>query len=201
MAEVKIPGKNYADGDQQHPVKSAKVKKLTTGQKIRKAFIADEINDVKSYAIFDVLIPLIKKALRELITNAFDMTFYGKPQARDRRDGTYYDYSRRDRDRDRDRDDRATRGRSTPQTYVGPMELDRVIFEDKEEAVEAYNYLIDALDQFGVATVSDFLSKAGLSTNPIHSKWGWYDDDMHGACVRQLPSGDWYVDLPKPKSI
>lgn len=197
MAEVKMPS-NYDPGNDAKETKKAKVKDLTMKQKLRKAFIADEVADVKTYAIFDVVIPSIKKVIRELVMNAIDMAFYGKPQARSRDDrgGAYYDYSRRDRDRDIP--DRRSQ-QSKAQQFVGVRDLDRVAFDDKEDAINTLSYLMDNIEEFGVATVSDFLASAGLTTNPIHQKWGWYD--LQGCSVRETPDGDWMVDLPRPKPI
>ena len=184
-----------------HPVKKANIKPPSLGQKIKRAFVANEVGDVKSYAIFEVVIPAAKRVIKDLIMNSIDMVFYGKPMGRDRdRDrGTYYQYSRRvdrdDRDRDRDRDRQRSEGRMD----VGIRDLDRVRFEDKEDAIDALAYLFDNIEEYGVATVSDFLSNAGINTNPIHNKWGWYD--LSGSSVREDPDGGWYCDMPKPKGI
>jgi hypothetical protein len=204
MAEKQMPMAETEESVEivKRPAKpQAKVKQLTTGQKIKKAFIADEITDVKSYAIFDVVIPSIKKVIRELVMNAIDMVFYGKPQARtsDRRRDPYYDWSRISRDDRDDRRDDRRRSESRGQQFVSIRELDRVVFEDKEDAINALASLMDSIEEFGAVTVADFLGEASLPTNPIHSKWGWYD--LQGCSVRQTPDGDWYVDLPRAKPI
>lgn len=188
--------------EKQHPKKST-VKPLTLRQKLKRAFISDEITDVKSYALFDVVIPAIKKVGRELVMNTFDMIFYGKPQRsnRDRDHGAYFDYSRRrDRDDD-DRDRRSDRQRTEGRMSVGVRELDRVRFDEREDAVDALSYLFDNIEEYGVATVSDFLSHAGIETNPLHNKWGWYEGMLNGAAVVEDPDGGYWVDMPKPKGV
>lgn len=218
MAEVRIEGSgntSYNDPAASKngavPAESearAKVKAPTMKQKIARAFIADEINDVKSYALFDVVIPSIKRVIRDLIMNAIDMTFYGKSKAsrdpRDDRDATYVSYSRysrRERDDRDDRDsrrDRESRSRGTQQ--IGIRDLDRVIFAEKEDAVDALSYLMDNIEEYGVASVADFLSSARLETTTIHQKWGWFD--LQGSSVCECPDGSgWYVRMPKPRGI
>lgn len=193
--------------EEKHPVKQANVKPPTLAQKVKRAFIANEVGDVKSYALFDVVIPAAKRVIKDLIMNSIDMVFYGKPMGRERsRDRSpYYDYeytrySRSSRDRDRDDDRRPSeRQRSEGRPDVGIRELDRIMFNEKEDAIDALGYLFDNIEEYGVATVADFLSNAGLNTNPIHNKWGWYD--LRGSSVREDPDGGWYVDMPKPRGI
>lgn len=203
MAVKDMPnGSNYSNGnDQKKKPKNVHVKDISFKQKVARAFIADEVTDVKSYALFGVIIPSTKKLIRELIMNAIDMAFYGKRGGdRGRRgDGAYYDYSRR---RDEDRDVSSSdfsRQQSRGQQFIGIRDLDRVTFDTQDDAADTLSYLFSAIDEFGVASVGDFLSYAGLQTNPIHSKWGWFD--LKDSAVVELPDGGWAVDLPKPKSI
>ena len=211
MAEIRMPDRptDERDGDTAKETGAAKasIKQPTTRQKIKRAFIADEINDVKSYALFDVVIPSIKRVIRDLIMNAIDMTFYGRSKAsrdpRDDRDSTYVDYRsayRRNRDRDYDDRDRRDNPRSRSVQQVGVRELDRVVFAEKADAIDALSFVLDNIEEYGAATVADFLSCARLETSPIHSKWGWYD--AKGASVRECPDGSgYYVDLPKPRNV
>jgi hypothetical protein len=189
-----------------HPVKQANIKPPTLAQKVKKAFIANEVGDVRSYALFDVVIPAAKRVIKDLIMNSIDMVFYGKPMGRerDRNRSPYYDYeytrySRSSRDRDRDDDRRSDRQRTESRPDVGVRDLDRVMFAEKEDAIDALGYLFDNIEEYGVATVADFLSNAGITTNPIHNKWGWYD--LRGSSVREDPDGGWYCDMPKPRGI
>lgn len=186
----------------------AKLKPPTMRQKIKRAFIADEITDVKSYALFDVVIPAIKRVFRDLVMNTIDMTLYGKSKAsRDPRDDrdTYVPYRsayrRRDRD-DRDDDDRRDRreSRSHGVQPIGVRELDRVIFAEKQDAIDALSFVLDNIEEYGAASVADFISAAGLETTSIHQKWGWYE--LRNPSVCECPDGSgFYVKMPKPRDI
>ena len=59
-------------------VVSGKVKtKKNDGRKLASMFISEDAADVKSYVIMDVLIPAIKKAISDIVTDGIDMILYG----------------------------------------------------------------------------------------------------------------------------
>ena len=47
-------------------------------QKFADVFISEDVNNVKSYIVMDVLVPAIKKAISDIVTNGIDMILYGK---------------------------------------------------------------------------------------------------------------------------
>ncbi len=55
------------------PVKTKKneVRKLTD------IFISEDVSNVKNYIFMDVLVPAIKKAIYDIVTNGIDMFLYG----------------------------------------------------------------------------------------------------------------------------
>ena len=46
-------------------------------KKMAKSFLADDVSNVKSYIILDVLIPTIKEAISQIIKNGSDMLIFG----------------------------------------------------------------------------------------------------------------------------
>lgn len=193
--------KNYDDHDDRSNkkvTKSGKLKDKTFRQKIRDAFISEEVHDVKSYMIFDVIIPAVKETFRNLIVNSLDMSLFGKVRGsrntEQRGGSTYIAY------------DRAYGGNHNEQrpqkNGTAPLrinELDRVIFDDKDDALQVLNYLLENIEEYHVSSVADYVGASGFQISPIHHKWGWYD--LNGSCVEQLPDGGYYVKLPKPGPI
>ena len=55
----------------------AKLKKKNEFQKLRDVFISEDIGNVKSYILKDVLVPRIRDAIADIIKNTTDMVFYG----------------------------------------------------------------------------------------------------------------------------
>ena len=200
MAEIK--GNYTGQQGQTAPKKAAKIKDKTFKQKVRDAFISDEVHDVKTYVIFDVIIPAIKETLRNLVVNTIDMSLFGKTRSSresERRGGsTYIAYERA---YGNPRDDRSSRPRR--ESSSAPLritELDRVVFKNRDDAMEVLGHLFDNVEEYHVASVADFLGAAGLTISPIHHKWGWYD--LAGSSVEEDPeTGDFWIRVPKPVSI
>lgn len=205
MAEIR--NDNYKpESGQKKAVTTGKVKEKTFWQKVRDSFIAEEVHDVKSYVVFDIVIPAIKHTFRNLVMNTLDMSLFGKPMGGatkgDQRGGsTYIAYER-------------AYGGSQSGGYgggyekkprgnavtVGIRELDRVIFNDKSDAIDVLSYLFDNIEGYGIASVADFLSAANVEITPINHKWGW--SDLRGASVEECPDGSgFYIRFPKPRPI
>lgn len=208
MAEVKdmnAPVKKSEENVKQEKPK-AKLKEKTFGQKIREAIIADDVGDLKEYAILKVLIPAAKKTARSLLINMFDIRFFGKSLGSgDKHEGgRIVDYASKSNMYTDDDIDilqrKAERKSSSNGMTLRINELSRVQFESEEEAMDALRFLRSNIMDYGVASVSDLLSHAGLRPNNTHEKWGWYNLDT--AHPEYDPDTDmWYLVLPRPKSI
>lgn len=151
-------------------VVSGKVKtKKNDGRKLLGMFISEDAGDVKSYVVMDVLIPAIKKAISDIVTDGIDMILYGgkgrklscsssKVSYR-----SYYDDRDRSR-RDRDRDDYRARGR---------FDYDDIIFESRGEAELVRERMVEVIDQYGFVTVADMYDMVDLTAPYTAAKYGW----------------------------
>ena len=63
------------------------IKKVVTGKtavkknnvrKLTDIFISEDVSNVKSYVFMDVLVPAIKKAISDIVTDGVDMILYGE---------------------------------------------------------------------------------------------------------------------------
>lgn len=201
MAEIKQ--NNYADKKPEKKVISTgKVKEKTFWQRVKDSFIADEVHDVKSYIVFDIIIPAVKKTFRSLVINTLDMSLFGKPIGDDRRSeqrggSTYIAY---DRAYGGSRDDYSRQKPRNNNLTVGIRELDRVTFRNKEDAIEVLSYLYDNIEEYGVASVADFLGAANVEITPIAHKWAW--TNLQGSSVEECPDGSgYYIRFPRTKPI
>lgn len=180
-------------------VKSSKIKDPTFKEKLRDAFISDEVHDVKDHMVFNVVIPAIKETLRNLVVNTVDMTLFGKirtTKPTEQRGGsTYIQYDRAYNSPQ----DYTKQSRPQSGAPIRVTELDRIVFADKNDAIEVLNYLFENVEEYHVASVADFLGAANQQIQAIHHKWGWYS--LNGSSVEQLPDGGYVIRLPRPQSI
>lgn len=206
MAEVKMPenDSNYKpkNSKEKKVISKGTVKEKSFWTRVRDSFISDEVHDVKSYLVFDIAIPAVKRTLRSLLVNTVDMTLFGKPMGDERKSeqrggSTYIAY---DRAYDRAYGSSPAPKQKNNNLTVGIRELDRVIFNNKEDAVDVLSFLYDNIEQYGVASVADFLGAANVEITPIAHKWGW--TDLRGASVEEYPDGSgFYIRFPKTKPV
>ena len=198
MAEIK--DQNYQPKEKtQRAVATAKLKEKTFGQKVKDAFISDEVHDVKSYIVFDVIIPAVKETIRSLIVNTVDMSLFGKVRSSSKTEqrggSTYIAYERA-----YGNSQNVPKQSKVSGAPLRVNELERVTFRDKNDAIEVLSYLFDNIEEYHVASVADFLGAADLGISPIHHKWGWYD--LSGASIEENPEdGTYWIKLPRPVAI
>lgn len=187
-------------------VAKAKVKEKSFKQKCKEAIIAEDVGDLKEYAVIGVIIPAIKKTVRNLIMNTIDMRFFGKVlgsgDSGSSRGGRIVDFDRYSRlSRDEELDDRPRNSKKDPSGMSLRIdELSNVQFVSEDEALNVLRYLRGAIEEYGVVSVADFLERADLRANNAHRKWGWYSLDT--ASVKYDGDTDnYYISFPRSKGI
>lgn len=179
--------------------KDEHLQKVTTGSiKKRNAskfgdVFREDLHTVKDYIINDVLIPSLKKAVSEAVSNGVDTFLYhGEKKRKGGRTTpashvsyrSYYD----------DRDDRYDRAyeRSRRSYY------DELIFDNRGDAEKVLDGLEGALDRYDFVTIADLYDLAG--ENPVHTdyKYGWRSLRNAGVIRR---SDGYALDLPRPIPI
>lgn len=149
---------------------SVKVKKKNGVTKFADNFISEDIHNVKSYVITDVLIPSIKRAISEMVTNGIDMILYGSTGGRSKRSSAdrvsyrnYYDRRDDDRYRDRDRD----------RVRTSAYSFDDIVLDSRGEAEEVLARMDELIDQYGIVSVADLYDLVGVTGNYTDNKYGW----------------------------
>lgn len=173
-----------------------KVEKVISGNaKVKKrSALSDDIQNIKSYVIMDVLIPAAKKAISDIVTNGIDMILYPGGNGRPKRSNanhvsyrSYYD----NRDRDR-RYDPETRSRRTSYSY------DDIIIDTRAEAEEVLERMDELLDTYNVVSVADLYDLVGISCSYTDNKYGW--TNLRNAEVIRVKDG-YFLKLPKAGPI
>ena len=173
-----------------------KVEKVISGNaKVKKrSALSDDIQNIKSYVIMDVLIPAAKKAISDIVTNGIDMILYPGGNGRPKRSNanhvsyrSYYD----NRDRDR-RYDPETRSRRSSYSY------DDIIIDTRAEAEEVLERMDELLDTYNVVSVADLYDLVGISCSYTDNKYGW--TNLRNAEVIRVRDG-YFLKLPKAGPI
>ena len=145
-------------------VVSGKVKtKKNDVRKFRDVFISEDINNVKSYVLMDVLVPAIKNAIVDIVTDGVNMIF-GTGSSRKKTTGSNY-VSYRDCSRGSSRE--SGRGSSSRFDY------DDIIFESRGEADAVLDQMDALIERFGYVTVSDMYDMADMTAPYTANKYGW----------------------------
>ena len=168
-----------------------KVKKKSELHKLADTFISEDAAKVKSYVIGDVLIPAIKKAISDIVTNGIDMILYGETGHSKRSSSSRISYSKYYDDR---RDDR----RSSTSSLRSRYDYDDVIFETRDEAKEVLERMDELIDLYGVASIADFYDLAGITGNYTDNKYGW--TNLASADVVRVRDG-YTIKLPRVRPL
>lgn len=145
------------------PIAKAKTKKKN---KLVDTFISEDAQNIKSYVLMDVLVPAIKKAVSDIVTDGISMLLYGDTSHGGRRssNSSHVNYTRYSSDR---RDDRGSSYRNTRYSH------DDVILETRGEAEEVLDRMCELIDTYGVVSVADMYDLVGITCNYTDNKYGW----------------------------
>jgi hypothetical protein len=168
-------------------VKSRKKNEISN---LADAFAPKDVSGVKTYILMDVLVPAIKKAVSDVVTNGIDMLLYGESENKKRGSTaskiSYRSYYDKPRDYDRSDSDRR-RAR-------GGYEYDDIIFDNRGDAESVLEKMVDLIDHYGVVSISDLYDMTGNPGNYTDNKYGWMD--ISSASTVRIREG-YIIKLPK----
>lgn len=157
-----------------------RVQKVTKGpvktktnelRKFADIFISEDVNSVKSYIFMDVLVPAIKKAIYDIVTNGIDMFLYGgsgrtKSNSNSSRVSyrNYYDQ----------KNNNAPRPSENNKSSNG-FNYDDIVFDNRGDAERAKQQMQDIVARYGIVTVNDLYEMVDLNAPFTSTKYGWMD--------------------------
>lgn len=148
-------------------VVSGKVKtKSNEKRKLANMFISEDATNVKSYIIFDVLIPTVKKTLYDIVTDSLDMILNGGTGGKKHKSGNKISYRSYYDDK---KDDRGGSGYRTRNRF----DYDDLIFDSRGECEAVREQMVDVIETYGFVTVADMYDMADLPAPYTSSKYGW----------------------------
>ena len=146
---------------------SVKTRKKNELQKMTGAIISEDARNVKSYILMDVLLPAIKDAIEDIVTNGIRMILRGETGARRNSNSgvsrisynTAYDSRRRT-------------SYNEPRTRTG-YNFDDIVLGTRGEAENVLRHMDDLIETYGYVSVADLYDLVGILGTPNDNKWGW----------------------------
>ena len=198
------PNSHKAKKEQQQERPPKEIQKVVTGnvkskeqpmaKKMAKSFLADDLSNVKSYIILDVLIPTIKEAVSQIIKNGSDMLIFGdvKPLGGKR---AGYNYNGISSSKSMVKNPHKTANRRAMHDFR------EVTFETRADAMEVLSQLNELIENYGSATVEDFYIFIGEGKTAKYTdrKWGW--TNLEGRNIERVLGGGYMIDLPPAEAL
>lgn len=188
----------YKEGQRQEAIEKKKVEKVVRGTvktkkkselgKLGDIFISEDASNVKSYIFMDVLVPAIKKAAYDIVTDGLSMFLYGSTNGKSRTDSkvSYRNYY----DEPRNRSNNQVRTR---------FDYDDIIYESRGEAERVRSQMEEMIDRYQVVSVADMYDAAGLTAPYTANKYGW--TNIRTAEPVRVRGGGYILKLPKAMPI
>lgn len=174
---------------------SVKIRKKSAFKRVADVFLEDDVRNVKSYILMDVLLPTIKDAIVDMVNGALEMMFYGTTRGRRSRKpsgntdkASYTPYY-------------ASGKPTSPRRSSGTSEIydyDDALFDTREEAEDFLLVLREYADKYDQVPVAKYYDALGRTGNFTDEKYGW--SDLSGAKVKRVRDG-WIVDLPRAEVL
>lgn len=172
---------------------TAKVKKKGGLAKVSDVFVANDIRNVASHLLFEVLVPATKNAVYDMFVDGAKMLLFGDDSGRrgSSSSRTYVSY-------DKEYDRRNNSSRSYNTRGSGRYNFDDIILDTRGEAEEVLDSMEGILDSYQIVSVADLYDLVGLKCEHTDNKYGW--TNLRSAEVIRTREG-YILKLPKPMPI
>lgn len=169
------------------------IRKKSPAAKFVETFIQEDAKTMRGYLLDDVVVPAIKTTISDVVKNTIDMMFWGKsgrprsnmPASRIQ----YTSYSKQ----------QSLQARQIQQQpKASSYEFDEFEFNDRQDAIDVRDRMVEQLGIYQMVSVADFKDFAGVDPKYMKytdNKYGW--TDLSNAEVVHVPGGKWKIDFPK----
>lgn len=167
---------------------SVKSRKKSEIRKFADVFIQEDVGNVKSYILIDVLVPALKKTISDVVTNGVDILLYGESGNTKKRGSSKVSYRSYYDNKAEERRDYGYNRMRTGYDY------DDVVLDNRGEAEEVLLRMDELVATYGIVSVADFYDLVGVTCNYTDNKYGW--TDVRNASVVRVHDG-YRIRLPK----
>lgn len=196
MEEYKPNSHRYKTELSKEPQK--KTDKIVTGKvrtkkkggvsKLSDVFINEDVANVKSYILTDILIPTIQKTILDIVTGGLEMSFYGNSNSKKRRSGTRESYQ-----------NYYYRNEAPRRSYGRRHYVDDIILDSRGEAEEVLSLMDELIDKYGAARIADLYDAVGITGSHTDYNYGW--TNLRSASVVRTIDGGYMLKLPREELL
>ena len=174
MQDYKPNSHKFKEEQAAKELEEKKIQKVTSGTvrtkkkgelaKLKDVFITEDVANVKSSVINDVIIPKVKEIISDTVRNSIDMLLWGETGRSKKTNGTYVsyrDYSSPERKNDR---------------YAKPkmgFDYEDLIFETRPEVEAVREQMEEIISRYGWVSVADMYEMADITAPYTANKYGW----------------------------
>lgn len=170
---------------------NAKTKKKS---KFNNIIRREDVDNIKHYAISDILIPSCIKIIDEIITTSKNIILYRDGKTSDRRTNVHrVSYNKMS-----PRDDISSYSRRINRRENVGFYADDIILESKSEVEDVIDALGDLIDSYKVASIADLYDIVNITSDHTDNNYGW--TSIHGFDIVRDRDG-WLLRSPKAKPI
>ena len=197
--------------------KSDKVSKIIEGEVIRRkkplrkrfmeTFFGGDIRNVRSFIMFEVLLPAAKDAIADSVSQGIEKTLWGESRSTNRRsrssyygENNYTSYNRfmKPDPRQKRTDEFRGIGPAPSRRARANHDFDEIILATRVEAEEVIDRMFNLVQKYEAASVADLYDMLGVSSDYTDRKWGW--TDLRSAGVTRISNG-YLLDLPRAEPL
>lgn len=169
--------------------------KTNEARKLADIFISEDISNVKNYIFMDVIVPAVKKAIYDVVTNGIDMFLYGgSGKGKSNSTSSKVSY----RNYYECKNNGGYRGSENTNTSRNAFDYDDIVFDNRGEAEAAKQQMMDLVGRYGIVTVGDLYEMANRTPPYTAQKYGWMD--VSSAETQRVRDG-YILKLPKAVPI
>lgn len=189
------PNSHKSKAEQQNNVVEKKVEKVIAGQaktkkndirKLKELFISDDIENVRSYLLLDVIVPTVKDAIIDIVRMAL---FGSSGNGGTRRSGErtqYVNFYGKNNNTN-----------NVTRAKVG-YSYEDVIVPTRQDAEEVVYNLNSILDDYKLVSVADLYELVGVEARFTDNNYGW--SDLRNVGIERVNDG-YLIRMPRVSAL
>ena len=196
MAEYRSNSDKSREKQTNKPVQEKKIEKVVQGevrskkksglQKITDAFVPDDVANVKSYIIEDIVVPAAKEILLDSVKAILGINGKNGNKQTPASRVSYRQYYNND-----SRRNYSSGGNRSRNSY----DFDDIVIDNRGEAEEVLDRMEEIIATYGLVSVADFYELVGVPSNYTDNNYGW--SNLRNAYVDRLRDGGYIIKLPR----